>query len=77
MLADLVWHTTCSHRHIGHDVEAVVASRLQVVNDVTGGVVSNDNLVFFVVQTWQCKETQEKKQRLRKYVGTEDQSKVF
>lgn len=51
MLTDLVGHTTGSHWHISHDVKAVVSSWLKIIDDITGGVVSNNNLVFFVVQT--------------------------
>lgn len=49
MLTDLVWHSTGSHWHISYNVKAVVSSWLQVIDDVTGSVVANNNLVFFVV----------------------------
>lgn len=49
MLTDLVGHTTGSHWHISHNVKAVVSSWLEVINDITGRVVANNNLVFLIV----------------------------
>lgn len=49
VLEDMVWHATGSHGHVGHDIEGVVAGRLQVINNVASGVVSNDNLIFLIV----------------------------
>lgn len=51
VLTDLIRHTTGSHWHVSHDVEAVIPSRLKVIDNVAGCVVADHNLVFFVVQT--------------------------
>lgn len=51
MLYDVVGHAAGAHRHVRHDIESVVPRRLQVVHDVAGGVVADDNLVFLVVET--------------------------
>lgn len=51
MLDDVVRHAAGSHRHVGYDVEGVVLCRLQVVHDVSGGVIADDNLVLFVIET--------------------------
>lgn len=49
VLQHVVRHTTGSHGHVSHHVEGVVASRLQVINNVASCIVSNDNLIFLVV----------------------------
>lgn len=49
VLEDMVRHTTGSHGHVGHHVEGVVASRLQIINYVASSIVSNDNLIFLIV----------------------------
>lgn len=46
----MVGHAACSHRHVCYNVERVVLRRLQVVDDVAGGVVADDNLVLFIVK---------------------------
>jgi len=51
VLTDLVGHSAGPHRHVRHDVEAVVAPRLQVLDNVAGGVVADHRLVLLVVQT--------------------------
>lgn len=48
-LEHVVRHTTRSHRHVGYDVEGVIASWLQIVNNVSGCIVSNDCLIFLIV----------------------------
>lgn len=47
----MVGHAAGSHWHVRYNVERVVLRRLQVVDDVAGGVVADDNLVLFVVKT--------------------------
>lgn len=48
-LEHMVWHTTGSHRHVGYNVEGVIASWLQIVNNVSGCIVPNNNLIFLIV----------------------------
>lgn len=48
-LEHVVRHTARSHRHVGYDVEGVIASWLQIVNNVPGCIVSNDCLIFLIV----------------------------
>lgn len=46
----MVGHAAGPHGHVGHDVEGVVPCRLQVVDNVSRGVVADDDLIFLVVQ---------------------------
>lgn len=59
VLEHVVRHAAGPHGHVGHHVEGVVARRLQVVNYVARRVVSDDRLVFLVVQA--CKNGRKKK----------------
>ena len=52
VLDNVVRHATGSHGHVGHNVKGVVPGRLQVINNIASGVIANDNLVFFIIQTW-------------------------
>lgn len=49
VLEHVVRHATGSHGHVGHHVEGVVTSRLQIINNVASRIVSDDYLIFLVV----------------------------
>lgn len=51
-LGHVVRHLAGPHGHVGHDVERVVARRLQVIDDIMSGVIAEDDLVLLVIQTW-------------------------
>lgn len=49
VLEHVIRHTTGSHGHVGHNIEGVVASWFQVINDIASCIISNDNLIFLIV----------------------------
>lgn len=55
VLCDLLRHATRTHGHVSDDVKSVVTRRLQIIDDVTGGVVSDHRLIFFIIHTWNHK----------------------
>ncbi len=49
VLYDVVRHAAGTHGHVRYDVKGVVSPGLQVINDVAGGIVTDNNLVLFVI----------------------------
>lgn len=69
VLEHIVWHSTGSHWHVGHNVEGVVASRLQVINNVASCIISNDNLIFLIVQSWEIKQNKSNQECSQRFFG--------